>query len=108
MSQMTAPTEAPTTDEQGVVGQAQELVQEKAQEARGMVSGAVRKQVDERSAQAGTQLGDLTKAFQQTAESLRAEGNDAPAQMLENLTRHTERVGDYLSMSSPENLLGDA
>jgi ElaB/YqjD/DUF883 family membrane-anchored ribosome-binding protein len=107
MSQATVPGDAGTTD-QGVVEQAQEIVQEKAEKARGAASSAVRDQVGQRSTQIGTQVGEVADALRRTSENLRSQDKEAPAKMLDAITDRVEPMGRYLSESDADRLLGDA
>jgi ElaB/YqjD/DUF883 family membrane-anchored ribosome-binding protein len=91
-----------------VVEQAQEKVQEKAQEARGAALRVVRDQVDARSAQVGEQLTDVVEGFRRTGQTFRSEGKEGPAKVLDTTADRAERVAQYLSSSSSNVLLHDA
>jgi ElaB/YqjD/DUF883 family membrane-anchored ribosome-binding protein len=108
MSQTTVSGEPGTTSESGVVGQAQEMVQEKAQEARGAAASAVCEQVEQRSTQVGSQVGEVAEALRGTSETLRSQDKEVPAKVLDAITDRVEPMGRYLSEASADRLLGDA
>jgi ElaB/YqjD/DUF883 family membrane-anchored ribosome-binding protein len=88
---------------QEVVGQAQE----KAQELKGQASGQLREQVDQRSTQAGEQLTSLADAMRRTGETLRTEGNDAPARVTDTVAQRAESLGSYLRDADADRILHD-
>jgi len=92
---------------QSMAGQAQEKVQEKAQEVRGQVSSRVREQVDTRSTQAGEQVSSLAEAMHRTGETLRNEGNDAPAKVTDAVAERADRRGSYLREADADAILRD-
>jgi hypothetical protein len=108
MSQATVSGDAGTMGESGVVEQAQEMVQEKAEQARGAAASAVRQQVDERSTQVGSQVGEISDALRQTSENLRSQDKEGPAKLLDAITDRVEPMGRYLSDCDADRLLGDA
>jgi len=90
-----------------MVQQAQAAVQERAREARSSVGQAVGKQVDNGAQQLGGQLLEVAQAFTRTKDGLRAEGKDRPATALETVGDRAERLGRYLTETSPEHKLHD-
>jgi hypothetical protein len=88
---------------QQVMGQAQD----KAQEVRGQASGQLRQQVDRRSTQAGDQLTSLADAMRRTGETMRDEGNDAPAKVTDTVAQRAESVGTYLRGADADRILRD-
>ena len=92
---------------QSMTGQAQQKVQEKAEEVRGQVSGRVREQVDTRSTQAGEQIGSVAQAMRRTGDSLRQEGNDAPARVTDAVAERADRLGGYLRERDADTILRD-
>ena len=88
---------------QQVTGQ----VQEKAQEARGQASNRLREQVDQRSTRAGEQVRSVAGAARKTGETLRSEGNERPAQIVEQAAERIERLGRYLEQTDGDRLLRD-
>jgi hypothetical protein len=93
---------------------AKEQVQDKAQDAQEKLKGGaqkaqarMREQVDQRSTQAGEQVGATAQALRTTSRQLRDQGQDAPAQAAEKAAHHAERLGGYLRESSADRILGD-
>jgi len=86
----------------------QEQAQEKVQEARGAVRQALAQQIDTRSNEIGSQLNDVTSALRRTTHSLRGDGKETPAKILDQLTDRSDRVGRYLSASDADTVLRDA
>jgi len=84
------------------------MVQEKAEKARGAAASAVRQQVDERSTQVGSQVGEISDALRKSSENLRSQGKVGPAKVLDAVTDRVEPMGRYLSESDADRLLGDA
>lgn len=86
---------------------AKEQVQEKAQEAAGEARTRLRDQVDQRSTQAGDQIGATAQALRSTADRLREEGQDAPARAAQQLATQAEKAGSWLRDSDADTILGD-
>ena len=95
------------SDDQSMVGQAQEKVQEKTQEVRSQASGMVREQVDQRSTTAGQQLTSVADAIRRSGQTMREEGNDAPAKVTDAVAERAERLGEYLTRTDGQRLLDD-
>ena len=92
---------------QSTAQQAQQKVQEKAEEVRGQVSSRVREQVDTRSTQVGDQITSVADAMRRTGQSLRDEGNDAPAKVTDVVAERADRLGGYLRESDGDAILRD-
>ena len=107
MTELASQADAQTGDGQSMTGQAQQKVQEKAQEVRGQVSGQVRQQVDTRSTQAGEQITSVADAMRRTGQSLRDEGNEAPAKVTDAVAERADRLGGYLRDSNADRILQD-
>ena len=105
MTELASQADQRSGDGQSVVGQAQQKVQEKAGEMRGQVSNVVREQVDTRSTQAGEQVSSVADALRRTSQSLREEGNEAPAKVTERVAEQAERFGTYLRDSDADQIL---
>ena len=75
-----------------MAGQAQQKVQEKAQDVRGEVSSRVRDQVDTRSTQAGEQVTSMADALRRTGQTL-AGGNETPAKVTDTVAERADRSG---------------
>jgi ElaB/YqjD/DUF883 family membrane-anchored ribosome-binding protein len=90
-----------------VVEQAQEKVKETAQQTKGVVARTVSDRVEATSAQAATQLNDISRAFRRTSQELRGEGKDQPAQVVDVVSDRTEQLARYLSESTSSRILDD-
>ena len=106
MTQMADQAQSRAAD-QSVVEQAQEKVQEKTEEVRSQASGKLREQVDQRSTMAGEQLTSVADAMRRTGQTMREEGNGAPAKVTDAVAQRAERLGDYLTRTDGERLLHD-
>jgi hypothetical protein len=97
-----------TTDQvkDQVRGTAQ-VAQDKARGAAGQARGRLSEQVDQRSTQAGKRIGETASDVRTIAEQLRNQGNEAPANLAEQVAGQVERVGDYLKDASGDRLLRD-
>lgn len=90
-----------------VAGQVGEQLTEKTQELRGQAQQRIREQVDTRSTAAGDQMAATAAAARDASSKLREQGQDLPAQIVEQMARRTEQLGEYLRGASAEKLLGD-
>ena len=95
-------------------GGAQQLLQEKAQQAKEQVQQAtgsaqdkIREQVDTLSTEAGHQVDSVGQAMRTASEQLRGKGNELPAKVAEQLAQRAEQVGSYLRESDADRILGD-
>jgi hypothetical protein len=98
----------------GSVGEAQEKAQdvtgqaqEKAREAAGKAQEGVRRQIDQRSTEAGERVGSTAQDLRSVGEELRKQGKDGPAKLADRAAEQTERVGGYLKDSDPDKMLED-
>jgi len=91
----------------GVVAQAQQQVQEKAQVVKSQVGDQLRSQVDQRSTQAGEQVGSVGQALRRTGDQLRDEGNETPAKMMDSAAQQVDRFGGYLRDADANRMLHD-
>src|SRR3954465_5669620 len=98
----------------GSVGEAQEKAQEvageaqeKAQDAAGKAQETVRRQVDQRTSQAGEQVTGTADDLRSVGEELRKQGKDAPAKLADRAAEQTEKVGSYLKEKGPDEMLHD-
>ena len=94
--------------------QAQEKVQETAQqmqdkavELTGQAGSRVRRQIDTRTTEAGTQLQTTASAMRRTGQSLRDEGNQTEAKLIDGLADRAERLGAYMTNVDADRLLRD-
>jgi len=98
----------------GSVGEAQEKAQEvageaqeKARDAAGKAQETVRRQVDQRTSQAGEQVTGTAQDLRSVGEELRKQGKDTPAKLADHAAEQTERVGSYLEENGPDAMLHD-
>jgi vacuolar-type H+-ATPase subunit H len=84
-----------------------QVAQEKARGAVGQARGRLSEQVDQRSTQAGKRIGETASDVRTIAEQLRNQGNEAPANLAEQVAGQVERVGDYLKDASGDRILRD-
>jgi hypothetical protein len=98
----------------GSVGEAQEKAQEvagqaqeKAREAAGKAQEGVRRQIDERSTQAGERVAGTAQDLRSVGEELRKQGKDTPAKLADRAAEQTEKVGSYLKDNGPDKMLED-
>lgn len=89
---------------QDVAGQAQD----KAREAAGKAHEGIRQQIDDRSTQAGEQVGSTAQDLRSVGEELRKQGKDGPAKLADRAAEQTERVGSYLKEKDADQMLEDA
>ncbi|HET8954104.1 MAG TPA: hypothetical protein VFN18_00435 [Solirubrobacterales bacterium] len=99
----------------GSVGEAQDKAQEvageaqeKAREAAGKAQEGIRQQIQDRSTQAGEQVGSTAKDLRSVGEELRKQGKQGPAKLADRAAEQTEKVGAYLKEKGPDELLEDA
>jgi glucan phosphorylase len=98
----------------GSVGEAQEKAQEvageaqeKARDAAGKAQENVRRQVDQRSTEAGEKVSAQAQDLRSVGEELRKQGKDTPAKLADQAAEHTEKVGTYLKEKGPDEMLHD-
>jgi len=98
----------------GSVGEAQEKAQEvagqaqeKARDAAGKAEERVRRQVDQRSTEAGERVTGTAQDLRSVGEELRKQGKDTPAKLADQAAEQTEKVGSYLKEKGPDEMLHD-
>lgn len=110
-SRPTRPNGGPSAEPQdGVQGRAEDLrgkAQEKAQEVAGGAQGTIKRQVDQRSTEAGERITSASSDLRSVGEELRKQGKDAPAKLADNAAQRAERAGDYLKRSDGDRILRD-
>ena len=84
-----------------------QVAQEKARGALGQARGRLSDQVDQRSTQAGKRIGETASDVRTISGQLRSQGNEAPANLAEQVAGQVERVGDYLKDASGDRILRD-
>jgi ElaB/YqjD/DUF883 family membrane-anchored ribosome-binding protein len=80
---------------------------DKAQEAAGQAKRGLRDQVDTRSTQAGERVSGMAGDARSVADQLRQQGKDQPAKLADQAADRAERLGNYLSESDADRILGD-
>ena len=90
-----------------LVEQGKELVQEQTRVARGVAGQKIGERVESGSKQVGDQLLEIVQGLTHTSQSLRAEGKEQPAAVLEGIATRAQNVGNYLTQTSPERMLHD-
>jgi hypothetical protein len=88
--------------------QATEVISARTSDAVEQGRGAVQRQVGQRSAQLGDQIGAASDTIRQVAEQARIDGNDQQARLAEEAAKRAERVSNYLGDVDPERLMADA
>jgi hypothetical protein len=91
----------------GLASQAQEKVQETAQQATSKATQMLREQVSSRTGQATEQLHGVAEALRRTSHDLHGQGTTAPAGILDRATDGVERAATYLENTDPDRLLHD-
>ena len=82
-------------------------VQEKAVELTGQAGSRVRSEIDNRTTQAGSQLQTTASAMRRTGQSLREEGNQTEAKLIDGVAERAERLGAYMTNVNADRLLRD-
>jgi len=88
---------------QQAAGAAQQVAGQVAGQARGQVS----QQVDQRSTQAGEQVLSVVQDARQVGDTLRGQGQERPAQWVDQIAQRAEGLGEYLRNSDGERILHD-
>jgi ElaB/YqjD/DUF883 family membrane-anchored ribosome-binding protein len=88
--------------------QATEVISARTSDAVEQGRGAVQRQVGQRSAQLGDQIGAASHTIRQVAEQARIDGNDQQARLADEAAKRAERVSNYLGDVDPERLMADA
>jgi ElaB/YqjD/DUF883 family membrane-anchored ribosome-binding protein len=103
----TATMPSQTEHEEGVVAQAQQQVQEKAQVVKSQVGDQLRSQVDQRSTQVGEHVHSVGHALRQSGEQLRDQGKETPAKLMDSGAQQADRLGRYLRDADADRMLRD-
>jgi ElaB/YqjD/DUF883 family membrane-anchored ribosome-binding protein len=82
-------------------------VQQKALEAKGQAGERVRRELDTRSTEAGTQLGQTAEAMRRTGDQLREDGKETPAKVVTAVAERAERLGSYLTRADADQMIRD-
>jgi ElaB/YqjD/DUF883 family membrane-anchored ribosome-binding protein len=119
MTEMTHERRAPADGQQSTTEQAMQKVQEtggevrqqmgqKAQELRSQAGEGVRRQLDDRSTEAGEQVTTTADVLRRVGNQLRQDGQIGSAQYAERAAQPVERLGRYLTEADADRLLRDA
>lgn len=81
--------------------------QEKASDAAGKAQDTVRRELDERTSQAGEKVSGTAADIRSIGEELRKQGKDGPGKLADRAAEETEKVGSYLSGNGPDQMLHD-
>jgi hypothetical protein len=88
---------------QEVAGEAQE----KARDAADKAQQGVRRQIDDRSTQAGERVASTAQDLRSVGDELRKQGKDTPAKLADRAAEQTERAGSYLKEMDADQMLRD-
>lgn len=81
--------------------------QDKVREGASMAQDKVSEQIQERAKQAGERVSGTAGDLRSVGEELRKQGKDGPAKIADRAAEQSEKVGSYLSDSSPDQILHD-
>lgn len=96
-----------TSDIKEKAQQATGSAQEKASDAAGKAQDTVRRQLDERTSQAGEKVSGTAADIRSIGEELRKQGKDGPGKLADRAAEETEKVGSYLAGAGPDQMLHD-
>jgi hypothetical protein len=106
--QRAATTDSSATDHAKAKAQeAGGAAKEQAQQAAGQAKGALRSQVEQRSTQAGEQIGGVASDVRSVGDQLREQGKDRPAKLADQAADRAEQLGSYLRDNDADRILGD-
>jgi hypothetical protein len=87
--------------------QAQQKVQQTAQEASQKTFGYLRDQTEARAGQASAELRAVSDALRRSGHALHADGRSASASAVDGITQGIERLSSYLGSTSGDRMLQD-
>jgi hypothetical protein len=93
--------------ESSTAQQAKDKAQETAQQAAGQAKGRIREQVDQRSTDAGERVSGVAQDVRTVGEELRKQGKEQPAKLADQAAQRAESLGNYLTRSDGDTILGD-
>jgi ElaB/YqjD/DUF883 family membrane-anchored ribosome-binding protein len=96
----------PSAGDQSVVAQAQEKVQEKAQQATGVVAQKARTQVESGAGRASAELRSVAQAMRRSGHALHADGRSS-AKVVDGATDRIEQLATYLGETNGDRMLQD-
>jgi vacuolar-type H+-ATPase subunit H len=89
------------------VDQAKETALDKIDEAKSKGGELARDQVDQRSTQAGEAVASTAEDVRAVGQTLRDQGNDNAARVVEQAAGYAQQAADYLRDTSPNKILSD-
>jgi hypothetical protein len=108
MTTQEASTARRQVEDEGFASQAQQQMQEKAQDLKEQASQRARKQLTDLSTDVGEQIVSLGTALRRAAEQLEVEGKTTPAGAARRTAEGVERLGRYLREGNADGFLNDA
>ncbi|HVE93202.1 MAG TPA: hypothetical protein VNE62_13025 [Actinomycetota bacterium] len=81
--------------------------QEQAQQAVGQAKGVVQQQLETRSTQLGEQVMSSAQDIRSLGQSLREQGREAPAKVIDQAAERVEGLAGYLTGANADRLLSD-
>ena len=96
-----------TAQDASTTDRAKEQAKEQAQQAAGQARSTLRTQVDQRSTDAGQRVGGFASDVRSVGQQLREQGKDQPAKLADQAADRAERLGNYLTRSDADRILGD-
>src|SRR4051794_28421098 len=100
-------TDAAASDGASLAGQAQEKVQQTAQQAGNTAARYVREQTETRGQQIATELQSVAHALRHSSRALHTEGNTTAARGIEQVSDRLESLGGYLGSTGGDTMLRD-
>jgi hypothetical protein len=98
------PTNGPSTAQDASTT---ERAKEQAHQAAGQAKSTLRSQLDQRSTDAGRKVGGFASDVRSVGDQLRDQGKEQPAKLADQAADRAERLGNYLSESDADRILGD-
>jgi hypothetical protein len=89
------------------VGDAAEQAKQTAQSIAGQAQDQIRRQVDQRSTEAGERVGGTASDIRSVGEELRNQGKEGPAKLADQAAERIEGAGSYLRDSDADRILND-
>lgn len=89
------------------VDQAKETAMDKIDEAKSKGGDLARDQVDQRSTQAGEAVASTAEDVRAVGQTLREQGNDNAAKVVEQAAGYAQQAADYLRDTSPNKIMSD-
>lgn len=91
-----------------LASRARDEIGDRAHELGGQAQTKLRQQLDQRSTETGDHVLSVGDALRRSSEQLRTEGKDAPAAVVEGVSRRAQDLGRYLQSADADRILDDA